>query len=199
MYAVLKRILDLCVAVPGVLFLAAITLPVGLAIQLTSYGPVFFHQTRVGKNGRRFRLHKFRTMVLDAALTQEQLDQLNETTGPTFKIKADPRVTGVGRFLRKFSLDEVPQFWNVLKGDMSIVGPRPPLVHEVMSYGPRELRRLTVPQGLTGLWQVSGRSQLKFHQMINLDLAYLERLSIWLDLKILLLTVPTVLRGKGAY
>lgn len=193
-----KRVLDLSVSALLLILLAPLFLVVALAIKLTSPGPVFFSQVRVGMNKRFFKLHKFRSMVVDAEAKKEELAALNEMSGPAFKIKNDPRVTKVGRFIRKTSIDELPQLWNVLKGEMSLVGPRPPLPKEVDQYEWLQRRRLSIKPGITCLWQVGGRNQLSFQQWMELDRYYCEHWSFWLDLKILLKTIPVVLLGKGA-
>ena len=177
-------------------------MPVGLAallIKLTSKGPVLFRQTRCGLNGRPFTLLKLRTMVEGAEQQLDDVAHLNVHDGPVFKAANDPRVTAVDRFVRRFSFDEVPQLWNVLKGDMSLVGPRPPLPQEVARYERYQRRRLSMKPGVTGLWQVSGRNDIRdFEEWINLDLAYIDNWSLSLDAKILLRTIPTVLSGRGA-
>ena len=193
-----KRALDVLGALSLLICSAPVLALAGLAIRLDSSGPVLFSQLRCGRDGRRFRLWKLRTMTTDAEARKRALLHLNEMDGPVFKIRRDPRVTRVGRVLRRFSLDEIPQLWNVLRGDMSLVGPRPPLPDEVIQYGPRERLRLSVPPGLTGLWQVSGRSELRFEEWMRLDLEYVERASLALDVRILARTVPAVLRGRGA-
>ena len=194
----LKRLLDVAVS----LMMLALGLPIivfaALAIRLTSPGSVLFKQERLGLNGRIFTLYKFRTMIEDAHRRREEVSHLNEMTGPVFKSKSDPRITPVGRFLRKFSLDELPQLWNVLKGDMSLVGPRPPIPEEVESYHRWHRRRLSMKPGLTCLWQVSGRNNVDFDRWMELDLQYIDNWSPSLDLKILLRTIPAVLLGKGA-
>ena len=194
----MKRLLDVCVS----MLILALSLPIilfaAIAIRLTSPGSVFFKQERLGLNGRIFTLYKFRTMIEDAHRRREEVSHLNEMNGPVFKSKADPRVTPVGRFLRKFSLDELPQLWNVLKGDMSLVGPRPPIPEEVESYHRWHRRRLSMKPGLTCLWQVSGRNNVDFDRWMELDLQYIDNWSPTLDLKILLRTIPAVLTGKGA-
>lgn len=170
-----------------------------LAIKINSKGPVIYRQARLGKNGKAFKMLKFRSMHERADDLLEQLEQKNEVAGIAFKMKNDPRVTKVGRFIRKYSIDELPQLFNVLKGDMSLVGPRPPLPYEVEKYGDWEWRRLEVLPGITGLWQVSGRSDLSFQQWMRLDIYYIENWSIGLDIKIMLKTIPCVLKGEGAY
>ena len=170
-----------------------------VAVKVTSPGPVLFHQERVGRRGRHFQVLKFRTMGSDAEERLADLAAANEAEGPLFKIKADPRLTRVGGFLRRWSIDEVPQILNVMRGEMSMVGPRPPLPAEVERYEVEHLRRLKGTPGITGLWQVSGRSDLSFEDMVRLDRFYLENWSIGLDLKILVRTVYVVLGRKGAY
>ncbi len=193
-----KRLLDVLVASVGLALFAPLLPFLALAIKLDSPGPVFFRQWRCGLRGRRFMLYKLRTMVANAESLRPHLAHLNVMDGPVFKAPNDPRVTRVGRILRRLSLDEVPQLWNVLKGDMSLVGPRPPLPEEVAQYQPWQRRRLAMRPGLTCLWQISGRSHLSFSQWMALDLAYIDSWSLALDLKILLRTVPAVLRGRGA-
>lgn len=194
-----KRALDVTVAALLLALLSPLLALIALIIKLDSAGPVLYVQPRVGAGGRLFRFFKFRSMEQDAHGRLESLRADNEATGPLFKMRKDPRVTRVGRWLRRYSLDELPQLWNVLRGDMSLVGPRPPIPDEVARYAPWHRRRLEVAPGLTGLWQVSGRSDLNFDEMVMLDLFYAENWSLGLDLKILLRTVPTVLFGTGAY
>jgi exopolysaccharide biosynthesis polyprenyl glycosylphosphotransferase len=194
----IKRALDAIGAFLGLLLLAPFLLIVAALVKLTSPGPVFFTQERVGLRGRRFKLAKFRTMQADAEQKLEELREMNEADGPVFKIKNDPRVTPLGRFLRRSSIDELPQLWNVLKGEMSLVGPRPPIPSEVVKYEIWQRRRLSMRPGLTCLWQVSGRSELGFDQWMKLDLQYIDNWSLGLDLLILLKTIPAVLTGKGA-
>ncbi|HQE93550.1 MAG TPA: undecaprenyl-phosphate glucose phosphotransferase [Anaerolineae bacterium] len=196
---VTKRIMDLFVAGLGLLLGWPILMLIALAIKRDSPGPVLFKQERVGKNHQRFTIYKFRSMRVGAEDELESLREALESDEITFKMRDDPRVTRVGRFLRRFSLDELPQLINVLKGDMSMVGPRPPIPAEVEQYQPWHLKRLTVPPGLTGLWQVSGRSELTFDEMVLLDLYYIEHWSPWLDVAIMLRTVPNALLGIGAY
>jgi exopolysaccharide biosynthesis polyprenyl glycosylphosphotransferase len=195
----LKRIVDVTFSLGVLIFAAPLMALVVLAIKLDSPGPVLFRQTRVGKGGKPFILYKFRSMAIGAEEQKDLLRDLNEADGPIFKIKADPRRTRMGRWLRRLSLDELPQFYNVLRGDMSIIGPRPPLPEEVAEYQPWHMRRLEIAPGITGLWQVSGRSELPFDEMALLDIYYVEQWSPALDLKILLRTIPTVLFGDGAY
>ncbi|MEM6455194.1 MAG: sugar transferase [Acidobacteriota bacterium] len=193
-----KRGLDIGISLL-LLMLALPLLPlIALGIKLTSRGAVFYRQTRCGLNGRRFTLYKFRTMVDGADTQQAALRHLNEMDGPVFKLTRDPRVTPLGRVLRKFSLDELPQLWNVLRGDMSLVGPRPPVPDEVRQYQRWQRRRLSMKPGLTCLWQISGRNQIDFERWMRLDLEYIDTWSPWLDLKILWKTVPAVLSGRGA-
>ncbi len=168
-------------------------------IKLETPGPVLFRQVRVGERGRLFHCHKFRSMSIDAEDRKDELSHLNEATGAAFKIKDDPRITRVGRFLRRSSLDEFPQLWNVLVGDMSIVGPRPQIPREVAEYTPEQARRLIARPGLTCLWQVSGRSQLDFNEWMELDQEYVRRRSLSFDAGILLHTLPAVIERKGAY
>jgi exopolysaccharide biosynthesis polyprenyl glycosylphosphotransferase len=195
----LKRVLDVALAS----FLLLIGLPIAgmiaLTIKMTSGGgSVLFRQTRCGLNGRSFTLYKFRTMVEGAEERRRELLHLNEMDGPVFKLRSDPRVTRLGRLLRRFSLDELPQLWNVLRGDMSLVGPRPPIPEEVAQYKRWQRRRLAMKPGLTCLWQISGRNDLDFDRWMQLDLEYIDSWSPLLDLKILLKTVPVVLSGRGA-
>jgi exopolysaccharide biosynthesis polyprenyl glycosylphosphotransferase len=197
-YAGAKRALDVVVALLCLGLGAPLLALIALMVRLTSPGPVLFKQTRVGLAGRQFTLYKFRSMCVNAESLREQLLHMNEVSGPVFKIKNDPRVTPVGRLLRKLSLDELPQLWNVLRGDMSLVGPRPPVPHEVAQYGARELRRLAVKPGLTCLWQVNGRSSVAFDHWVEMDLIYIDTMSFWNDLIILVKTVPAVVTGRGA-
>ena len=194
----LKRTLDVAVASLLLLIALPIVGMIALAIWLTSGGKILFRQTRCGLNGRFFTLYKFRTMVEDAEERRRELLHLNEMDGPVFKLRSDPRVTGFGRFLRRYSLDELPQLWNVLRGDMSLVGPRPPIPEEVAQYQRWQRRRLAMKPGLTCLWQVSGRNNLDFDRWMQLDLEYIDSWSPTLDFKILLKTIPAVLSGKGA-
>ena len=193
-----KRLMD--VALSSLLLLIGLPVVGAIAtlIKVSSQGNVLFRQTRCGLNGRIFTLYKFRTMVEDAEERRRNLEHLNEMNGPVFKLKSDPRVTWLGRFLRRFSLDELPQLWNVLRGDMSLVGPRPPIPEEVARYQRWQRRRLSMKPGLTCLWQVSGRNQIDFDRWMQLDLEYIDSWSPMLDFKILLKTIPAVLSGRGA-
>jgi exopolysaccharide biosynthesis polyprenyl glycosylphosphotransferase len=193
-----KRALDVAVSMLILVLTAPVLLIAALAIRLTSPGSILFKQERIGLNGRIFTLYKFRTMIEDAHERRGEVTHLNEMTGPVFKARDDPRVTAVGRWMRRFSLDEVPQLWNVLKGDMSLVGPRPPIPEEVASYHRWHRRRLSMKPGLTCLWQISGRNQIDFDRWMQMDLQYIDNWSPSLDLKILLRTIPAVLSGRGA-
>jgi exopolysaccharide biosynthesis polyprenyl glycosylphosphotransferase len=193
-----KRLIDLIAVSLLIVVSAPIMLLVALAIRLESRGPVLFRQTRCGRNGRTFIMLKFRSMVADAEDQRAKLLHLNEMSGPVFKIRRDPRITRVGAFIRKTSLDELPQFFNIFLGDMSLVGPRPPIPSEVEQYKPWQRRRLSVKPGLTGLWQVSGRNNIDFEEWMKLDLRYIDEWSLWLDIKILLRTVPAVFSKTGA-
>lgn len=196
---VTKRIFDLIFTPLLLLVGSPLFGLIALAIILDSRGPVFFRQERVGKSGEQFHMYKFRSMVKDAETQRTALEELNEADGPMFKIRNDPRVTRVGRFLRQTSLDELPQLFNVLRGEMSLVGPRPGTPQEVAVYQAWHRRRLEVYPGMSGLWQVRGRSDVPFDEMCLLDIYYIENWSLWLDLRILAQTVPHVLFGKGAY
>jgi exopolysaccharide biosynthesis polyprenyl glycosylphosphotransferase len=191
--------MDLVLVGVGILAFAPVLCLIALAIKLDSPGPVFYRQRRVGKDGRFFRMLKFRSMVPDAERRLDTLRHHTEATGPLFKIREDPRVTRVGKVLRRWSLDELPQLLNVLRGEMSLVGPRPPLPSEVEAYEDWQLGRLRAVPGLTGLWQVSGRSEVPFHDMVRLDLHYIRNWSLGLDFEILLRTIPAVLTNRGAY
>jgi exopolysaccharide biosynthesis polyprenyl glycosylphosphotransferase len=195
----LKRASDLILGIVAIIGLAPIMLAIAIAIKLDSPGPIFFAQERVGKDGKRFRMLKFRSMRPDADKLMAELRAKNEVTGALFKMKNDPRVTRVGRFLRRSSLDELPQIFNVLRGEMSLVGPRPSLPSEVDTYEDWQLGRLRAIPGMTGLWQVSGRSDVPFHDMVRLDLHYIRNWSLWWDLEIILRTIPAVVENRGAY
>ena len=196
---VVKRMIDIGGSLTGLLITALFYPFVALAIKLDSPGPAIFSQIRVGKNGRRFKIYKFRSMYMDAEARKKELEACNEMQGLMFKMENDPRITRVGKFLRKTSIDELPQFWNVLRGDMSLVGTRPPTEDEFAGYTPYYRRRLCMTPGLTGLWQVSGRSNIdSFDDVVKYDLHYIDHWSLSLDIKILLQTVLVVLFGKGA-
>ena len=198
LYPLGKRAFDLVVTSLGILFLAPLFVMLSILILLEDHGPVLYAQTRVGKGGREFKFWKFRSMCVDAEVRLEALKAQSEDPH-RFKIERDPRITLMGRFLRRTSLDELPQLFNVILGDMSLVGPRPPLPEEVADYDEKAMRRLEVKQGITCLWQVSGRSLLSFDEQVDLDLKYIEERGLFYDIKLLFLTVPAVLLGKGAY
>lgn len=195
-----KRLIDILASATGLILLLPLFLGVALAIRIESPGPVLFQQTRVGRWGELFRMYKFRSMYIDAEERKKALLANNEMAGGVlFKMKHDPRITAVGRLIRKASIDELPQLWNVLTGDMSLVGPRPPVPSEVDQYSLSDRRRLDVIPGITCIWQVSGRSDIPFPEQVELDVQYIESQSLATDLKILLNTIPAVLLGKGAY
>jgi len=194
----LKRITDFFLSGLALLILSPAFLIIALAIKLDDAGPVFFTHTRVGQFGRSFQIHKLRSMKVNAEHIREQFLHLNEMSGPVFKITSDPRVTRVGYWLRKLSLDELPQFYDVFIGAMSLVGPRPPLPSEVKQYDIQYRRRLSVKPGITCLWQISGRNNIDFNAWMDLDLAYIDNWSYGEDIRILLKTIPAVLRGHGA-
>jgi exopolysaccharide biosynthesis polyprenyl glycosylphosphotransferase len=196
---VVKAVFDRVVSLVLLVLLAPVFLLLAIVVRAGSRGRVFFRQTRVGRDGREFTMYKFRTMVDDADARRAEVEHLDEADGVLFKIRADPRVTRAGRVLRRHSLDELPQLWNVLRGEMSIVGPRPPLPSEVQHYGSDAQRRLLVKPGMSGLWQVSGRSELSWEESIRLDLYYVENWSPALDAQILWRTIGAVVRGRGAY
>jgi len=198
-YIVAKRGFDLVMGAFILLLLIPIFPLVALMIKLDSRGPVFYKQDRVGERGRRFKFYKFRSMYSEADRQLSSLEKENEQDGPVFKIKDDPRVTNVGKFLRRSSLDEIPQILNVIRGDMSLVGPRPPLPSEVEQYKPWHRRRLDVKPGITCLWQISGRSQIGFDEWMRLDIEYLKTRSIATDMMIFVKTVPAVIAQRGAY
>lgn len=194
----LKRLIDIVGACLGLMLLSPLLTLIAVGIRMDSRGPAVYCSQRVGRKGRGFTCYKFRTMVQDADAVKQKLQHLNERKGPLFKIANDPRVTRLGRWLRKYSLDELPQLWNVLKGEMSLVGPRPPVPEECEDYRPEYLRRLDVKPGITGLWQVYARKHPSFEKALSLDLRYIERWTLWLDIKILLKTVPVVIGGSGS-
>lgn len=196
----LKRLIDILGASAGLLLLLPLFVLVAMAIWLHDRGPIFFVQKRVGQWGREFDFPKFRSMVNNAEELKAELMALNHhKEGVTFKIQHDPRITPVGRLLRKTSIDELPQLWSVLKGDMSLVGPRPPLPNEVLQYKLSDRRRLDVKPGLTCYWQVEGRGDVPFGQQVEMDIRYVDSQSIWLDIWLLAKTIPAVIQGKGAY
>jgi exopolysaccharide biosynthesis polyprenyl glycosylphosphotransferase len=197
--ALIKRIVDIVGSIIGLIILTPFFLLIALLIKLTSPGPIFFNQERIGLDGKTFKMFKFRSMIKEAEERFEEIKSLSEVAGHLFKIKNDPRITPLGRFMRHWSIDELPQLFNVLIGDMSLVGPRPPLPREVKNYSSWHAKRLRVRPGITGPWQVAGRSLLPFDDMVRLDIYYIENWSLWLDLKILLQTIPVVLFGFGAY
>jgi exopolysaccharide biosynthesis polyprenyl glycosylphosphotransferase len=194
-----KRLFDITVSFLVLFLLSPVFLAVAAAIKLDSPGPVFFRQRRVGLQGRTFDIFKLRSMYLDAEARLESLRTHNEMSGPVFKMKNDPRITRVGRFLRRTSLDEFPQFWNVLRGEMSVVGPRPPLPSEVRQYKRWQRRRLSVKPGITCIWQISGRNNIDFDRWMELDLEYIDQWSLWTDFQICLKTIPAVLGTRGAH
>jgi len=194
----LKQVFDLVVAVPATLLLLPLFAGLIVAIRLSDGGPAFFSQVRVGLHGRRFKMWKFRTMVQDAEAMRPQLEALNEIDGPAFKLTRDPRVTRLGAFLRKTSIDELPQLWNVLEGSMSLVGPRPLPEPEMQRIRGSQRRRLSMKPGLTGLWQVSGRSDVSFAAWMGMDQEYVDRWSLWLDIRLFFATIPAVLHRRGA-
>ena len=194
-----KRVMDIVGAIVGLLITGIVTVFLAPALLIESPGPLFFSQVRVGKNGRRFKIYKFRSMYMDAEERKKELMSQNEMEGLMFKMENDPRVTKVGKFIRKTSIDELPQFWNILKGEMSLVGTRPPTEDEFLQYEGYHRRRLNMTPGLTGLWQVSGRSDTKnFEEIVAMDVEYIDNWSLKEDIKILFKTVGVVLKGKGA-
>jgi exopolysaccharide biosynthesis polyprenyl glycosylphosphotransferase len=197
-WLLLKRVIDFVMALIALIVLSPLILILGTLVKLTSPGPIFFCQTRCGLGGRKFTLFKFRSMLVGADQQREELEALNEVDGPVFKIRNDPRCTPIGRFMRKFSLDELPQLVNIINGDMSFVGPRPPLPEEVEKYERWQRRRLRMQPGLTCLWALEGRSKLSFRRWMELDLEYIDHWSMTLDWKILFKTIPIVLAGRGA-
>jgi exopolysaccharide biosynthesis polyprenyl glycosylphosphotransferase len=195
----LKRVFDLSFAAFSLVLLSPLMVLVAAAIRVSSPGTILFKQTRCGLGGRRFTLYKFRSMINNAEQLKAELHQLNDLDGPVFKLRDDPRITRVGRWLRRFSIDELPQLWNIVRGDMSFVGPRPAIPAEVEQYEPWQRRRLRMRPGLTCIWVLEGRNHLEFNRWIQLDLAYIDSWSLWLDAKIFFRTIPIVLSGRGAY
>ncbi len=208
LYRIAKRLLDVVVAATALVALAPVFAACALAVRRGSPGPIIFRQERVGLRGQPFIFLKFRSMYHNAdaaphreyvtAFIRGEATQVADGTQQVYKLGGDARITPAGRWLRRTSLDELPQFWSVLRGDMSLVGPRPPIPYEVAEYGPDQLARLAVKPGITGLWQISGRSSTTFEEMVALDLAYIRRQSLWFDLGILLRTIPAVLSTRGA-
>jgi exopolysaccharide biosynthesis polyprenyl glycosylphosphotransferase len=196
---VMKRVVDFCLALATLMVISPVLVLVATVIKITSPGPIFFTQKRIGQNKRKFTIYKFRSMAVDAENKMRELEHLNELSGPVFKIKHDPRITPVGRFLRKTSIDELPQLINVLKGDMSLVGPRPMSVRDYELFSEDwHRRRFSVRPGITCLWQVNGRNSVPFEKWMELDMQYIDKWSLWLDFKILAKTIPAVLKGSGA-
>ncbi len=198
-YRLSKRILDLVLSSLGILLFLPLMIPLAIMIRLESNGPIFFRQIRVGKNRRHFICYKFRSMVAEAEELKDEISYMNEAEGPMFKIRNDPRITPLGSFLRRSSLDELPQLFNVFKGDMSIVGPRPQIPSEVERYQPWHYRRLEVTPGITCLWQISGRSAIGFEEWMRLDTEYVKMRGFLFDMKIILFTLPAIIARRGAY
>lgn len=199
-YLSIKRVTDILGALLGIIILSPLFLVIALLIKIEDpKGPVFFKQVRVGKNEKEYNMYKFRSMISDAEDKLKDLLAYNEATGAMFKMKHDPRITKIGKYIRKTSIDELPQLWNVLKGDMSLVGPRPPLPREVLEYSNYDKQRLLVTPGCTGLWQVSGRSKIGFTEMVELDLKYIKKRTIIYDYKLILKTIVVLFGSKDAY
>lgn len=199
-YRIIKRLFDIVASTCALILISPILLVIAICIKFDDpNGPVFYTQTRVGKDEKKFKMIKFRSMVSNADELLEKLRDKNDVNGAMFKIKNDPRITRVGHFIRKYSLDELPQLFNVVKGDMSIVGPRPPLPSEVAQYTDYDKQRLMVTPGATGMWQVGGRNDVDFDTMVHLDLTYIQNRSEWLDIKIMLETVKVMIKPNGAY
>ncbi|SEN61175.1 sugar transferase [Paenibacillus sp. OV219] len=199
-YLMMKRVMDVIGAMLGLIFLIPLFIVIAIIIKIEDpSGPIFFYQVRVGKNEKSFRMYKFRSMVSNAEELLDGLLEQNEVSGAMFKMKEDPRITSVGKFIRRTSIDELPQLWNVIRGDMSLVGPRPPLPREVDEYTSYDKMRLRATPGCTGLWQVSGRSQLSFNEMVELDLMYIEQRSVAFDIKIIFKTVKVLLGSNDAF
>lgn len=199
MYHSIKRIFDFMAAICGVIILSPVMLVIAILIKVEDHGPVFYKQVRVGKNGKKFKMYKFRSMFVNADKMLSKLKEQNDVEGPMFKMKDDPRITKVGHFIRKHSLDELPQFLNVIKGDMSLVGPRPPLPSEVAEYSDYDKQRLYVTPGCTGLWQATERNEVGFSEMVQLDIQYIQRASFMFDLWIIWKTVEIIIKPNGSY
>ncbi|MGG0744646.1 sugar transferase [Priestia megaterium] len=199
-YIFVKRLIDILGSLTGIILLSWLFIIISIAIKVEDpKGPIFFKQKRIGKNGSEFHMYKFRSMVSNAEEMLESLLAHNEVSGAMFKMKNDPRITRIGRFIRKTSIDELPQLWNVLRGNMSLVGPRPPLPREVQEYTFHHKQRLLVTPGCTGLWQVSGRNNVGFEEMVELDLKYIEKRTIWFDIKIIFKTIKCMVAPNSAY
>ena len=198
-YEAIKRLIDITCSFVGILVLSPLFIIIAIIIKFTSKGPVFFSQKRVGRNGKEFDMYKFRSMVVNAEELKEKLAAQNEMSGPMFKMKDDPRVTKVGKFIRKTSIDELPQLWNILKGDMSLVGPRPSLPKEVAQFEDWMHKRLDVKPGLTCYWQVSGRNNIDFEDWMKLDVKYVEERNLWIDIKLIFKTVGVLFGDKNAH
>ena len=199
MYHSIKRIFDFMAAICGVIILSPVMLVIAILIKVEDHGPVFYKQVRVGKNGKTFKMYKFRSMFVNADQMLAKLKEQNDVEGPMFKMRDDPRVTKIGHFIRKHSLDELPQFLNVIKGDMSLVGPRPPLPSEVAEYSDYDKQRLYVTPGCTGLWQATERNEVGFNEMVQLDIQYIQRASFMFDLWIIWKTVEIIMKPNGSY
>ena len=199
LYEAIKRLIDIICSFVGILVLSPLFIIIAIIVKFTSKGPVFFSQKRVGRNGKEFDMYKFRSMVVNAEELKEKLAAQNEMSGPMFKMKDDPRVTKVGKFIRKTSIDELPQLWNILKGDMSLVGPRPSLPKEVAQFDEWMYKRLEVKPGLTCYWQVSGRNNIDFEDWMKLDVKYVEERNLWIDIKLIFKTVGVLFGDKNAH
>lgn len=199
LYEVVKRLIDIVCSFLGLLMLSPLFIIIAIIIKSTSKGPIFFSQKRIGKKGKEFDMYKFRSMVVNAEELKEKLAAQNEMSGPMFKMKDDPRVTKVGKFIRKTSIDELPQLWNILKGDMSLVGPRPSLPKEVAQFDEWMYKRLEVKPGLTCYWQVSGRNNIDFEDWMKLDVKYVEERNLWIDIKLIFKTVGVLFGDKNAH
>ena len=199
LYEICKRVMDILGAGCGLVLLSPVIIIVAILVKFSSKGPVFFSQKRVGKNGKAFEMYKFRSMVVNAEELKEKLAAQNEMSGPMFKMKDDPRVTKVGKFIRKTSLDEHPQLWNVIKGDMRLVGPRPSLPKEVAQFEGWMYKRLSVKPGLTCYWQVSGRNNIDFEDWMKLDCRYVDERNLWIDIKLIFKTVGVLFGDKNAH
>ena len=198
-YEAIKRLIDIICSFVGILVLSPLFIIIAIIVKFTSKGPIFFSQKRVGRNGKEFDMYKFRSMVVNAEELKEKLAAQNEISGPMFKMKDDPRVTKVGKFIRKTSIDELPQLWNILKGDMSLVGPRPSLPKEVAQFEDWMYKRLEVKPGLTCYWQVSGRNNIDFEDWMKLDIRYVEERNLWIDIKLICKTVFVLFGDKNAH